>query len=187
MLYLPTYGGAAVYCIENKTKHKKYIGSSENLKNRVCSHFSRLKKGNHDIEELQKDYNAGDVFEVYEVYRSDKSTYDEQIEDIRAVEYKTIIETDSLNSGYNRSNYKPYKMILAENKEGSAREIKKLFSFCGAPAPSTSDILEILKQSKHNFVKRFSYSKAKSVLNEIKEIAPLFGYTFKFSFEKIEK
>lgn len=51
-----------VYAIINKTKRKCYIGQADDLQNRLSVHQSKLKKGNHDIEEMQKDYNNGDIF-----------------------------------------------------------------------------------------------------------------------------
>lgn len=51
-----------VYVIINKTKRKCYIGQADDLQNRLSSHQSKLSKGNHEIIEMQKDYNSGNVF-----------------------------------------------------------------------------------------------------------------------------
>lgn len=51
-----------VYVIINKTKNKCYIGQADDVQNRLSSHQSKLTKGNHEITEMQKDYNNGDVF-----------------------------------------------------------------------------------------------------------------------------
>ena len=51
-----------VYVIINKTKGKCYIGQADDLQNRLSVHQSRLAKGKHDIQEMQKDYTNGDVF-----------------------------------------------------------------------------------------------------------------------------
>lgn len=51
-----------VYAIINKTKRKCYIGQADDLQNRLSIHQSKLTKGKHDIQEMQKDYDSGDVF-----------------------------------------------------------------------------------------------------------------------------
>lgn len=51
-----------VYVIINKTKRKCYIGQADDAQNRLSSHQSKLTKGKHEIIEMQKDYNSGNVF-----------------------------------------------------------------------------------------------------------------------------
>lgn len=46
-----------VYCILNIVSNKRYIGSSINVKNRLCSHKRRLLKGTHDNKILQNSFN----------------------------------------------------------------------------------------------------------------------------------
>lgn len=56
--------GCCIYCIENITKSKKYIGQSGNIKLRRKSHRQALVKGKHPNKKMQEDFNSGDVFEI---------------------------------------------------------------------------------------------------------------------------
>ena len=56
--------GCCIYCIENITKAKKYIGQSTNITYRRESHRYALIKGTHPNKEMQADYNSGDTFEI---------------------------------------------------------------------------------------------------------------------------
>ena len=56
--------GCCIYCIENITKGKKYIGQSRNIKLRRKSHRQALVKGKHPNKKMQEDFNSGDVFEI---------------------------------------------------------------------------------------------------------------------------
>ena len=48
-----------VYEIYNTTSGKRYIGFTGELKSRFAEHFYSLRKGNHYIEDMQADYDAG--------------------------------------------------------------------------------------------------------------------------------
>lgn len=56
--------GCCIYCIENITNGKKYIGQSMNIKFRRKSHRQALIKGKHPNKKMQEDFNSGDVFEI---------------------------------------------------------------------------------------------------------------------------
>lgn len=56
--------GCCIYCIENITKGKKYIGQSRNIKLRRKSHRQNLIKRKHENKKMQKDFNSGDVFVI---------------------------------------------------------------------------------------------------------------------------
>lgn len=56
--------GCCIYCIENITKGKKYIGQSRNITSRRKSHRQNLIKGKHSNSKMQEDFNSGDVFEI---------------------------------------------------------------------------------------------------------------------------
>lgn len=48
----------AVYCLYfNTTPHKKYYGSTTNLKSRISSHISQLRQNTHLCIDLQKDFD----------------------------------------------------------------------------------------------------------------------------------
>lgn len=52
---LPTKSG--IYYIFCKANGRGYIGSSKNIKYRICGHFSSLRKGNHHNCHIQNTYN----------------------------------------------------------------------------------------------------------------------------------
>lgn len=56
--------GHCIYCIENITKGKKYIGQSVNITFRRESHRRALICGNHPNPKMQEDFNSGDIFEI---------------------------------------------------------------------------------------------------------------------------
>ena len=108
MIEVPKDHGAVVYCIENTNNHKKYIGSTLDLYSRISTHKSQLKRGKHNIKDMQADYDSGDDFVVSVLYRSDKKDYLEQKGDVAINEYKEIINNNAVENGYNRASFKPY-------------------------------------------------------------------------------
>ena len=66
-----------IYKIENLVNHKKYIGLTNNIARRKCRHFGDLKRGVHDNQFLQKEYNIyGLEDSAYENIRVDKAISD---------------------------------------------------------------------------------------------------------------
>lgn len=63
----PDFSG--VYCIFNITKRKAYVGRSTGIKNRIAQHMRDLKRGAHIVQEMQKDFDAGDVFTGFTLLR----------------------------------------------------------------------------------------------------------------------
>lgn len=61
---IPTYPGTGIYAIINRTKMKVYVGQSHNIKYRAISHENKIKNGNHEIEELSKDFEDEFAFVV---------------------------------------------------------------------------------------------------------------------------
>jgi group I intron endonuclease len=48
---------SGIYCIENITNNKKYIGQSVDVEGRWSKHQNSLSKGNHDNTYLQNSWN----------------------------------------------------------------------------------------------------------------------------------
>ena len=48
---------SGIYCIENITNHKTYIGSSKNIYQRLLKHFALLKHNKHQNAHLQNAWN----------------------------------------------------------------------------------------------------------------------------------
>jgi group I intron endonuclease len=54
-----------IYMIRHNITGRMYIGRSSHLKNRIYSHFNRLRAGKHWVEDMQKDFDEyGDDFTV---------------------------------------------------------------------------------------------------------------------------
>lgn len=85
-----------VYKIVNILNSKQYIGSSNDVKFRISTHKSRLKKGNHHSIKLQRAYNKygleSFIFELIEIC---------DIDDLLIREQHYINLFDSYNNGYN--------------------------------------------------------------------------------------
>lgn len=84
--------------IENEVNNRKYIGQSINVKQRISAHKSRLKKGNHENDYLQKQVNK---------YGLDKFTFTIleycDVDDLDNKEKHWISHYDTMNrsKGYN--------------------------------------------------------------------------------------
>ena len=66
---------SGVYCIINIKNHKRYIGSSKNIKYRLQSHRSNLRHNNHENQYLQNAWNkyGEDNFDFYIIEKCEES------------------------------------------------------------------------------------------------------------------
>lgn len=89
-----------IYKIENLVNHKKYIGLTNNITRRKCRHFGDLKRGIHDNQFLQKEYNIYGLenFSFTIEYQGDCSEYE-----IGEKEKEFIKKYDSYKNGYNQN------------------------------------------------------------------------------------
>ena len=87
-----------IYCIENLTTEKKYIGQSHNIYNRWGKHQSELNNNIHDNDYLQKAWNkyGEDDFIFYILEKCDESMLDE-----RERFYIEVFNTSQRSYGYN--------------------------------------------------------------------------------------
>lgn len=87
-----------VYSIKNTLSNKRYIGSSNDIQNRIKQHFTNLKKGKY-IGDLQKDFtdHTENVFmvEVLELTPSWSGTMRDREDD-----YMKLFNT--IENGYNK-------------------------------------------------------------------------------------
>lgn len=89
---------SGIYCIENLTTNKKYIGQSVDVDGRWSKHKSELNHGNHDNDYLQKAWNKyGEENFCFSVLECcDISELDE-----KEIYYIDLYNTLDRDSGYN--------------------------------------------------------------------------------------
>lgn len=87
-----------IYCIENKTTQKKYIGQSRNINSRWCHHKAELNNDIHDNDYLQKAWNkyGEDDFKFYILEECDISMLDD-----KERYYIELYDTLDRSKGYN--------------------------------------------------------------------------------------
>lgn len=59
---LPKSRNAGIYMLYNLTKHKVYIGKTQNFRSRATHHAQQLKNNAHSNKALQADFNNGCEF-----------------------------------------------------------------------------------------------------------------------------
>lgn len=89
---------SGIYCIENLTNKKKYIGQSVNIQSRWAKHKSELNNNYHDNDYLQKSWNkyGADNFKFYVIEFCDIDKLDEL-----EVYYIELYDTLNRAKGYN--------------------------------------------------------------------------------------
>lgn len=95
---------SGVYIIVNLDNRKVYIGSTRNIKRRLVEHEIKLRKGNHNSDTMQNDYNSGNKFIAYPLTRVELCAGYLKDNNLRFFEYRAIVQFDSANpnKGYNK-------------------------------------------------------------------------------------
>lgn len=95
---------SGIYCIENVTNHKTYIGSSKNIYQRLLKHFALLRHNKHQNPYLQSAWNkyGEDSFRWYILELCDNSELaklEQQCIDLFGAEYNItrIVERNILS------------------------------------------------------------------------------------------
>lgn len=86
-----------IYAIQHNKTKRIYIGSTRDVDKRYRNHIYQLRKGNHSIEDMQKDFD--EFGEDYSLHILDEITTPEE----RAKEYRYMEEYQSYvrGVGYN--------------------------------------------------------------------------------------
>lgn len=98
---------SCVYLIRNLHNGKAYVGMASDAVRRIAGHYYSLRKGNHDIRELQMDYDAGNEFEIKTLCFFDKKDHTRKT---KALETFFILQCDGVKNGYNTT----YNYLSAE-------------------------------------------------------------------------
>lgn len=127
-LYKMKFSG--IYVIENSVNHKRYIGSSNSVYQRLHKHNSLLNKNKHENTYLQNAWNkyGSEKFECYIVEFSDNLTKTEQ---------KWI---DILEPEYNITYLVQRNVLSEESRKKISKTLKKKYKSGEIKATKTSPI-----------------------------------------------
>lgn len=109
---------AGIYCIENTINHKRYIGSSLNLYQRLHSHKVKLSKNKHENGYLQNAVNKYgiDNFESYMI---------ELVENTELLTVKEQYWINKLNSEYNLTKEVIRNVLSQESRDKISKTLKE--------------------------------------------------------------
>lgn len=111
---------SCVYLIRNLHNGKAYVGMASDAVRRIAGHYYSLRKGNHDIGDLQMDYDAGDEFETKTICAFDKKDHSRKT---KALETFFILQYDGVGKGYNATYNYPSAERAHEIVEDNAEYI----------------------------------------------------------------
>ena len=111
---------SCVYLIRNLHNGKAYVGMASDAVRRIAGHYYSLRKGNHDIRELQMDYDAGNEFEIKTLCFFDKKDHTRKT---KALETFFILQCDGVKNGYNTTYNYPSAERAYEIVENNAEYI----------------------------------------------------------------
>lgn len=111
---------SCIYLIRNLHNGKTYVGMASDAIRRIAGHYYSLRKGNHDIRDLQSDYDAGDEFEIKTICTFDKIDHARKT---KALETFFILQYDGVDNGYNATYNYPSVERAHEIVENNAEYI----------------------------------------------------------------
>lgn len=164
-----------IYCIENTTNCKKYIGLSRNIEQRWNEHRSKLRRGKHGNVYLQRAWNnyGEDAFKFYIVEICDSNVLSER-EQYYIAKYHTL----SHESGYNLTNggedaATTNKMIIAYKNGDIYNSVREAAEVC-----HVAEITMIAWCKKHH---NFMYLDEWNSLSDSEQ-----SYWYDFDWEKVD-
>lgn len=113
-----------IYCIENTTNNKKYIGQSVNIEGRWAKHKTALRQNSHDNDYLQKAWNkyGEDKFKFYILEKCDKNKLNE-----KEIYYINFYNTLNDQFGYNLKNGGQAGTITEYGKIKKSNSLKETY------------------------------------------------------------
>jgi len=111
---------SGIYCIENLTTNKKYIGQSKDIDGRWCKHRNELNRGTHDNDYLQKAWNkyGEENFNFYILECCGETELDEK--EIYYIDLHNTLNRDygyNLKSGGQNGNSKVSEYVRQKQSE----------------------------------------------------------------------
>ena len=115
---------SCVYLIRNLQNGKIYVGKDADAVHRIAGHYYSLRKGNHVIQDLQTDFDAGNEFEIETLCSFEKKDHDRKT---KALETFFILYYDGVNKGYNATYNYPTEERAREVTENNIEYIIQCF------------------------------------------------------------
>ena len=137
---------SGIYCIENLSNSKKYIGQSVNISDRWKKHISELNKGSHHNDYLQKAWNkyGKNEFKFYVLEYCPTDKLDEK--EIYYIDYYDTLDRDK---GYNlKSGGQDHNTYSAESKHRMSESLKKSYLNSNLKEIRRSDAINQWKDPK---------------------------------------
>jgi group I intron endonuclease len=100
-----------IYIIHNKIDDKYYVGSSNNVKNRLMTHKRDLMRNSHNVRTLQNDFNKHGE-ENFEFKIIDKNIEEEMLtafERVYCYKYNSFVKYVGYNTNSPTTDYKKFK------------------------------------------------------------------------------
>ncbi len=111
---------SCVYMMKNLKNGKSYIGLSYNAVHRIKCHYYSLRSGSHNVETMQKDFKAGDEFEIIMLCSFNRKDHARKT---KALETFFILQYDRVKNGYNTTYNYPSVERAYEIVENNAEYI----------------------------------------------------------------
>lgn len=150
-----SFEGPGVYAIINKRSRRRYIGSSQNISQRIKQHFQALRIGTHCNKALLDDYRNGDDFYAEILLKLPCDTHEELMkQEALAISEAQRLKIELYNVARMNGNYYLPKDTITRYladyycREHLGMNIGQLFSRCEADYNMIFRILENPEREK---------------------------------------
>lgn len=137
---------SGIYCIENLSTNKKYIGQSVNISERWKKHISELNNGLHHNDYLQKAWNKYGI-ENFKFYVLEYCSIDKLNE--KEIYYIDYYDTLNRDKGYNlKSGGQDHNSYSTESRHKMSDSVKKSYLNSNLKSIRSSDAINQWKNPK---------------------------------------